>query len=65
MGRQEKCKQLRKKLFNSIGKKDRSSERQYDEKSVIYQNALGYRFKRTTLISKGLHRNYRVLKNEI
>lgn len=65
MGRNARLKKLRKKLFNDIGKKDRADEREYEEKSVIYENQLGYKVKKVTKISKRLHRQYRVLKREI
>lgn len=64
MGRQEKCKALRKKLFNVIDKKDRQSERKYEQKEIEFKNAFGAKATKSYTVSTGLHRQYRILKNE-
>lgn len=61
MGHQEKCKELRRKLFKGIGK-DRLTDRKYEVKEYRWRNAIGYVIRRFTFVSTGLHRQYKLLK---
>lgn len=60
MGWNQRCKKLRHNIFQ--GEKDHPQSRTYERKEYIMTTAWGHRFKRMTLISTGLHRQYRLLK---
>ena len=61
MGHQEKCKALRKKIFNGI-QPDRNDNRKYEMQEYRWRNAVGYVIRRVTFRATGLRRQYQVLK---
>lgn len=61
MGWNKKCKKLRRYLFK--GQSDDSMVRVYRSQITIKTDAFGYKYKKITLFSDGLHRTYRLMKH--